>query len=490
MEEDWSNLRFLLRVLRRRWKLILVALWQIEEKAICYNGISLYKSVLATYLEKNVPEDGQEFLLSQDERKKVIVRVMGIDGKTLFLWGKAFSDRSSLPPKELALIKKEILRCFQVSSFFSSFVMQFPLGLVIASLDEGRIIDWNPRLEMITGWLKKEVQRKTLAEVFLFSPEETEEIRQNLLFGETLFLRNIKITNRFSEERLLNFHFFPWKVETVVSMVAIVEDVTERARWGESVRQMEKLSSIGRFISSVAHEINNPLAVIYGYAQMLLPRLEKGTSDCETCRFTRKVLEKIEKEAEHCGTLIKYLVDFSRPIVLQKERVNLNELLEESLSLVDFYMDERRKVELSLARDLPPVLVDSTRIKQVFINLAKNAFEAMEEKGGVLSITTRFRLLTPRPPFLGDTKEGKGQFPFIEVIFSDTGRGIPREKLSRIFEPFFTTKSQGAGLGLSICYGIVRAHRGFMEVDSVEGRGTQFRVFLPVEGDGDVQASA
>ncbi|NSW75672.1 MAG: PAS domain S-box protein, partial [Candidatus Atribacteria bacterium] len=224
MEEDWSNLRFLLRVLRRRWKLILVALWQIEEKAICYNGISLYKSVLATYLEKNVPEDGQEFLLSQDERKKVIVRVMGIDGKTLFLWGKAFSDRSSLPPKELALIKKEILRCFQVSSFFSSFVMQFPLGLVIASLDEGRIIDWNPRLEMITGWLKKEVQRKTLAEVFLFSPEETEEIRQNLLFGETLFLRNIKITNRFSEERLLNFHFFPWKVETVVSMVAIVED--------------------------------------------------------------------------------------------------------------------------------------------------------------------------------------------------------------------------------------------------------------------------
>ncbi|MEN3186389.1 MAG: ATP-binding protein [Atribacterota bacterium] len=465
-----------------------MALWQVEEKRLFYNGISFYKSMLLKCLEKNHPESVRGYLFSRNGRE-IVLRTMDIAKNSFFLWGDS-PEEPSLTSRQLARIKRGILHCLQVSPLFASFVVQFPLGLIIASLDEGKILDWNHRLEVITGCSKKEVQGKTLAEVFFFSPEETEEISQNLLFGETLFLRNIKITNRFSEERLLNFHFFPWKVDTVISMVAIVEDVTERARWGESVRQMEKLSSIGRFISSVAHEINNPLAVIYGYAQMLLPRLEKGTSDCETCKITKRVLEKIEKEAEHCGTLIKYLVDFSRPMVLQKERVNLNELLTESLALVDFYVDEKRKIELSLARDLPPVLVDSTRIKQVFINLAKNAFDAMEEKGGVLSITTQFRLLTPRLPFLGDTKGGREQLPFIEVVFSDTGKGIPKEKLGRIFEPFFTTKSQGAGLGLSICYGIVRAHRGFMEVDSVEGRGTQFRVFIPVEGGGDVQTPA
>ncbi|MGC8778142.1 MAG: two-component system sensor histidine kinase NtrB, partial [Candidatus Caldatribacteriaceae bacterium] len=156
----------------------------------------------------------------------------------------------------------------------------------------------------------------------------------------------------------------------------------------------------------------------------------------------------------------------------------------------DFYVDERKSITLSLAEDLPPVLVDSTRIKQVFINLAKNAFEAMEETGGVLSVTTRFRLLAPKLPLSGERQGEKEHWPFVEIVFSDTGKGIPQEKLSRIFEPFFTTKSQGAGLGLSICYGIVRAHRGFMEVDSVEGKGTQFRVFLPVGEDSNAQASA
>jgi signal transduction histidine kinase len=124
------------------------------------------------------------------------------------------------------------------------------------------------------------------------------------------------------------------------------------------------------------------------------------------------------------------------------------------------------------------------------MNLAKNAFEAMEGKGGVLTITTQLRVLVPKFSFAKDARGVKEPSPFIEVVFADTGKGIPKEKLSRIFEPFFTTKSQGAGLGLSICYGIVRAHRGFMEVDSVEGKGTQFRVLLPVKDDGDVQTPA
>ncbi len=401
-----------------------------------------------------------------------------LDDEYYLLWGRWDGENEPVEKLNVSSLSHEVKSFLKWQAFsISSFIDQFPLGLVVASLESGKILHWNPPMELMTGWSAQEVKGKALRDFFDFSPQEVEEIRQNLLFGETLFLRNFRIINRFSEERLLNFHFFPWRQEKIIRTVAIVQDVTEKARWGESVRQMEKLSSIGRFISSVAHEINNPLAVIYGYTQMLLPRLAKSNS-CETCKVVEKGLEKIEKEAEHCGKIIQYMVDFSRPMVLQKERVNLNTLIEESLALVDFYLDEQRKVELSLEENLPLVVVDATRIKQVFINLAKNAFEAMEG-GGTLSITTRFQLLTPR---LGE--EGgrtKGKTPFVEIIFADTGKGIPPEKLNRIFEPFFSTKFKGAGLGLSISYGIIRAHRGFIEVDSVEGKGTQFRVFLPVE---------
>lgn len=487
MEEDWKRLRFLLHILRRRWNLPFLALWRIGEKQLYYNGLFFYKEGLLRYLEERVWEaKGDDVRLDSPKGERIQIRQEAVEGDNLLLWGET-KGISLFPVAGIIQVRQSVRRYIQGIFSLSSFLAQFPLGLALASLEEEKIIDWNPYLESTTGWTKDEVWGKVLSEVFLFSGEEMEEIRQNLFFGETLFLRNLRMVNRFSEERLLNLRFFPWKRGNKVLVAIVVEDVTERARWGESVRQMEKLSSISRFISSFAHEINNPLAVIYGYTQMLLPRLEKSSAECGICKSSWRVLEKIEKEAEHCGTLIKYLVDFSRPIVLQKERVNLNELLQESLFLVDFYADEKRRMEVFFADHLPPVLVDKTRMKQAFINLAKNAFEAMEEKGGTLSVTTRFRSLVPKYTLVGNGQGETKPLPFIEIVFADNGKGIPREKLDRIFEPFFTTKSQGAGLGLPISYGIIRAHRGFIEVDSIEGKGTQFRVFLPVEDEGGAE---
>ena len=269
-----------------------MAFWQVGEKKLCYNGLSFYKPVLLEYLHGGHSGKGGEHVLLQNQ-KRVVVRMENVDNTGVFLWAEPWPAQETpvLSRVELTRIKRQLQHYLHTASLFSSFMTQFPLGLLVASLEEGQVLDWNPRLDAITGWLRSEVLGKRLAEIFLFSAEEMEEVRQNLLFGETLFLRNVRIVNRFSEERLLNFHFFPWKPEKMIFMMAIVEDVTERARWGESVRQMEKLSSIGRFISSVAHEINNPLAVIYGYTQMLLPRLEKGNVSCETCKATRKVLE-------------------------------------------------------------------------------------------------------------------------------------------------------------------------------------------------------
>jgi len=356
------------------------------------------------------------------------------------------------------------------------FFFRFPLGVVFLSFGEGRILFWNSTMEMLTGKREKEVLGRRWDEIF---PQETlDDMWQSLRFGEEYLVRNFRLqrNSALNGDRLLNLRFFSWWEGETMRVVGLVEDVTERARWGESIRQMERLSSIGRFISSMAHEINNPLGVIYGYTQMLLAQIE-GHSDCSTCQMTRRVLEKIEREAAHCSEVIRYLVDFSKPLVLQREPTDINTLVRESLALVDFFCTENERVEFALEENLPLVPVDRTRMRQVFMNLAKNAFEAMRERGGVLRISTESVLLENVPPW----EEKKRFSSYVKVVFADTGKGIPEAFLPRIFEPFFTTKERGTGLGLSISYGIVRAHGGWIEVTSKEGVGTRVQVFLPVE---------
>lgn len=359
----------------------------------------------------------------------------------------------------------------------SSFLNQVPLGVAIFTR-QGKIMCWNREMELITSWEKREVIKKK-AEEILGSDFSWEETRKNLEFEEKVFIRNWPIKDLWGEEHLLNLHFFLWKKENNrANIMCLVEDVTQKARWGENIRQMEKLSSISRFIASVAHEINNPLTVISGYTQMLLQKV-KESNECEVCEITRRGLEKIEKEAEYCGKLIQELVDFSKPMVLNKENVDLNFLVQESLSVLDVLMNDKIKLKLNLSNDIPFVKVDKSRMRQVFLNLAKNALEAMKEKGGTLQVYTR---LTPVEKF-SFSENGTGNGRFIEVEFIDEGKGMPEKVLSRIFEPFFTTKEKGTGLGLSISYSIVRAHKGWMEVTSREGEGTRIKVFIPQEGE-------
>ena len=337
---------------------------------------------------------------------------------------------------------------------------------------------WNKEMEMITNWKKQEIMKKEVKEILGFDLS-WEELKESLEFEEEVFIRNWSIKDRFGEERLLNLQFFLWKRKGgKANVTCLVDDVTQKARWGENIRQMEKLSSISRFIASVAHEINNPLTVISGYTQILLQKV-KDNEQCEICQFNQRALEKIEREAEYCGRLIQELVDFSKPIILNKEDMDLNFLVQDSLSVLDVLMDDKVKLELNLSSDIPLVRVDKNRMRQVFMNLAKNALEAMKEKGGKLRIHTCVAPLEHFSIPENGTENGK----FVEVEFIDEGKGIPEKILPRIFEPFFTTKEKGTGLGLSISYSIVRAHKGWMEVTSREGEGTRIKIFLPQGGE-------
>ncbi len=242
------------------------------------------------------------------------------------------------------------------------------------------------------------------------------------------------------------------------------EKVEERSQQLRKIQaqlmQSEKLASLGRLASGVAHEINSPLTGILTFSHLLMRRLKDNPE-------LQKELELIVRETTRVSIIVRGLLDFARESRPQKRPCNINELILHTLSLV-----ERQSVfqNIRIAKNLDPqvpiLLLDANQIQQVFMNILLNAADAMAT-GGTLTISSS------QVP--GDS--------FVQVKFSDAGCGIPEENINRIFDPFFTTKAdkKGTGLGLAVSYGIIDRHRGRIEVQSEIDRGTTFTIQLPVE---------
>jgi two-component system NtrC family sensor kinase len=232
---------------------------------------------------------------------------------------------------------------------------------------------------------------------------------------------------------------------------------------GEAQQQLiqsEKMASVGQLAAGVAHEINNPLGTILLYSHMILEKLEAKDS-------RREELFTIAQEAARCRDIVRGLLDFARQRKLQVQNVNVNRILEEVVSLAAAQPSfQKVKVITILDPSLPPTGGDPVQLKEVFLNILSNAGESMPG-GGTITVSSRFPEGTARQ--------------MIEVMIRDTGQGIPPENLDKIFMPFYTTKKigQGTGLGLAIAYGIVKMHRGSIEVQSKVGEGTVFWVRLP-----------
>jgi len=252
------------------------------------------------------------------------------------------------------------------------------------------------------------------------------------------------------------------------AMVARLADARRQLedRHAEEIRRAENLASLGKMAAGIAHEINNPIAGMLNCVRTLL----KGVRD-EPQRI--QYLQMLQDGLGRIGRTVGQLLNFAREAKPQLARTDLRSLLQHCLALLEHDLAARR-VTCSLSREdsLPAILADPYQLEQVFLNILKNAMEAMPN-GGTIAITTGVR----------EREAG----PFLEVRIADTGIGIPPEHLPRIFDPFFTTKEvgRGTGLGLSVSYGIVRAHGGFIEATSEVGKGSLFTVGLPVrEGSG------
>jgi len=224
--------------------------------------------------------------------------------------------------------------------------------------------------------------------------------------------------------------------------------------------QSEKLASLGKLAAGIAHEINNPLGGILIYSHLLLEDTDKKNPQYDN-------LKKIVKETTRCKDIVKGLLQFARPKDPEMILTDINEILENSLSIMErqvLFQNINLKKEYST--DLPKIVADSAQLQQVFMNIIINAAEAMDGDG-TLSIRT----------FLGG--DGKS----IQIEFTDTGHGIKEEDKKRLFEPFFSTKEvgKGTGLGLAISYSIIQKHEGEIKVSSQEGKGSTFTVVIPVK---------
>lgn len=250
--------------------------------------------------------------------------------------------------------------------------------------------------------------------------------------------------------------------EAFNNMMAMLEQqVEEQRQLQEQLLQSSKLAALGELASNIAHEINNPLTGVLGYAALL----QRGLSVDDPNARNLKV---IENETMRARDIVRNLLDFARQEGLKKHKASIKEVMDDTLTLLRKQADLINvKIELDYEEDVPQVYVDINQMKQVFINILNNALQAMEE-GGVLTVSIR-------------AAKPDGKRPWVEASFSDTGDGIPPEKLDLVFNPFYTSKDigKGTGLGLSVSQRIVEEHGGAIEVRSKVGAGSTFTVKLP-----------
>ncbi len=265
-------------------------------------------------------------------------------------------------------------------------------------------------------------------------------------------------------------------------MLSILEDTDESKRALEDTLkklktaqdelvQAEKMISLGQIAAGVAHEINNPLFVISGEAEML--NMEDGITPSVKASIT-----VIQEQVKRIDDIIKRLLEFSRKKESKFTSLDVNDLLEKAIELLQYQTKLLKRV--NIVKKLPgePLMIngDQNQLQEVFLNMMINAVEAMEDKGGTLTVSAFSETIKKE----SGKKESKfkAQEKVVTVQFSDTGIGMDEETRKRIFDPFFTTKKAGIGLGLSVCFGIIESHDGVIEVESQPGQGATFTIKL------------
>ena len=360
--------------------------------------------------------------------------------------------------------KEQGLSLLQV--FHENIVRSISSGLFTADA-MGCITSFNPAAQEATGYSITHVVGRPWREIFNWHPnQESDELLGGALSTTTRF--EVECKRADGNRLILGMTLSPLHEQgRQTGLVGVFKDLTQIRDLEEEMRRKDWLASLGEMSAGMAHEIRNPLGALAGAMQML----RKDATEDET---NRRLMDIAIREATRLDNIITEFLQYARPPALNLAEHDLNKVLAETLDLVQHEARTRSNIKIvtSLATGVLTALVDQDQFRQVFWNMATNAFEAMPE-GGQLTISTSCRHV--------DAGDRKGDV--IEIAFQDTGEGIPKQNLDKIFLPFFTTKKEGSGLGLAAVHRIVDLHGGWIKVESQERHGSRFVVCMPRSGD-------
>lgn len=361
---------------------------------------------------------------------------------------------------------------------YRSLVEAAPVGII--SVDSGgRIVDVNPALLHILGSpsaaVTKDINMFTLPH--LVESGIVENFSKCFETGESRVFES-SYRSKWGKESYLRYQVTPLRraKDRVVQVQAIVEDITQQRALEFQVRHSQKMEALGTLAGGIAHEFNNLLQIIQGYAEMLLLDRERhGAGGRE--------IQEIRNAAQCAAELTQQILMFSRKMESVRRPLDLNEEIRQAAGMLQSAILKPTKITLRLAEKLGVVMGDSAQIHQALTNLALNARDALPSRGKI-RIETRNVLLDDA---FCESRPGLSPGAHVLLCFSDNGLGMDSRTLSYIFDPFFTTKKvgQGTGLGLSIVYGIIKNHNGHIECRSNPKEGTTFDIYLPVAGSGE-----
>ncbi len=343
--------------------------------------------------------------------------------------------------------------------------------MAISRLEDGTYLDVNKKFCELTGYRRDEIIDKKSPDLGIMSPEDRQRLLQELQQLGHISGVESRLSTKAGKQITAVLYGEFITIDNNRRLLSIALDVTEHRQLEQQLRQSQKMEAVGQLAGGVAHDFNNILSVIMGYAHML--KMGPG--------LNLQHMEKIDHiiaASEKAAQLTSGLLAFSRKQVLTLHTVNLNDIVLHLEKFLVRVIGEDIHLQSIVHQVELPVNVDSSQIEQALINLATNARDAMPQ-GGLLIIETGLQEVDASfAHALGYGRAGS----YAVITVTDNGTGMNEETRKKIFEPFFTTKEtgKGTGLGLAIVYGIIKQHNGFINFSSEPGKGTVFRIYLPL----------
>lgn len=342
-------------------------------------------------------------------------------------------------------------------------------AIFVRELDNGKpghFIEVNDIACQQLGYSRKQLLQMTMEEIELGADENGQSHSQFMDKKHHLYETVFKTKSGEEIPVENNSHLIDLDGKKVI--LCISRDISQRKQLEHQLRQAQKMEAIGKLAGGIAHDFNNLLTAILGYSDLMLVKMDSGSA-------YKDGVNEIKKAAQRASALTQQLLAFSRKQILKPRVVNINNIVNGIEKMLKRLIGENVKLFSNLCKSISPIRADVGQLEQVILNLSLNASDAMPG-GGDLTIRTELKVIDEQySKALPYSRPGQ----FVCLSISDSGEGIDANTISHIFEPFFTTKKMGTGLGLSVVYGIIKQHNGWINVYSEPGIGTTIRVYFP-----------